>query len=209
MTAPNWIYIVVIVILVIIYQLVKRFMYKKKVTRIELIGEKAIEFNEKYMYSSSYIRELKNQDYNIPGSGHGFTLEFEMQIEDVPSSKWESSYDKLKPILKFSYSPNIYYHPKNNYLDIVFNYQDNSYFENYKHIKIYDIPLQRWNHIVIKCDNRNISVYLNEEIVDMVKLPNVPKLEKRQIQLGEKKNNFLGKIKNLRYYDQPIDIPVK
>ena len=209
MASSNLVFVVIIIIILLIHQLYKRFISKRKVTQIELIGDKPVEFNEKYTYSSSYLRELKTQDHNIPGSGHGFTLEFEIEIKNIPSNRlWQSSYDKLKPIMKFNYSPNVYYHPKDNYLDIVFNYQDNSYFENYKHIKISDIPIQRWNHIVIRCDNRDIVIYLNQEVVDVVKLPNVPKLKKRQIQLGEKNNNFLGKIKNLRYYDQPIDIPL-
>ena len=138
MATSKLIFIVVIILLVFIYLLYKRFIQKRKVTQIELIGNEPVEFNENYVYSSSYLRELKTQDHNIPGSGYGFTLEFEMHIKDIPSNRlWQSSYDKLKPILKFNYSPNVYYHPKDNYLDIVFNYQDNSYFENYKHINYY------------------------------------------------------------------------
>jgi len=198
--------LLIVLIPYILYQLYK-YYYRQKMFKLVLLDGTQLVDSKFYEYID-YTKavELKNVDLNTLDLGYGFTVIFDIYIESVPSHKqWTSSFAKSKPILKFNYSPNIYYNPKNNYLDIVLLYKDNDYFENRKHIKIENILVNRWNKIAVRCKNRDITVYLNNKIVNMITIPNVPILNRRKIHIGEKNNNFIGKLKNMVYYSHPID----
>ena len=115
---------VIILLLVIIYQFYKYISQKESFNRIVFINDEK-EFNEDFNRTTSYSGHSEFKEIDLPGAGHGFAIRFDMYVFNIPEHKqWQSSFNKLKPILRLNHSPNIYYHPKKNYLDIVLKYQD-------------------------------------------------------------------------------------
>ena len=60
---------------------------------------------------------------------------------------------------------------------------------------------------MIIIDNRNVNIYLNNDLVKSVNLGNIPRLHTTAdsiIQVGEFNNNIKGEIRNLKLYYRPI-----
>ncbi len=68
---------------------------------------------------------------------------------------------------------------------------------------IVDIPLQRWNHIVVILWNRNLDVYLNGKLARSCALKSVPQLNNGSLFLFQD-GGFSGDLANLRYYNRAI-----
>lgn len=149
-------------------------------------------------------QNLKN-NYN---KGYGMTLIWEMNVSNYSENKfYNSSYNKLKPIIRFGDSPHIFYHPKNGYLSIILKYTDNPFYSNYPEIKIDNIKLQKWDKYVLIIKNRNVNFFINGKLVSSRTLMNVPVIDiDQKIMLGQINNNFLGIIKNMKALPYPVDI---
>ena len=143
----------------------------------------------------------------MDNKGYGITLEWSMYIPNNSGSKYyNSSFNKLKNIITIGESPQIYYHPKNGYLSLIFKYLDNPFYSHYPEIKINDVPLQKWNKFVLVIDNRHIRVYMNKKIIKSLTLPNVLILDFNEINLGKKKNLYLeGLVKDISLYPYPLN----
>lgn len=183
-------------ILIIFY---RSFLKKPKNEQNILTGPS--KFNE------LFYKEVENNIDLIPGKGYGFTLIWEMNIPNqMENNMFNSTFNRLKPIIRFGDSPQIYYHPKHGYLSIIVKYTDNPFYSNYPEIKIKNIKLQKWQKYVLVFNDRNINLYIDGKLVSANTIMNVPEIDTNNlIQLGEINNNFLGVIKNMRTIAYPID----
>ena len=143
----------------------------------------------------------------VPKLGFGLSFVWEMYIPSVTSNdKWQSSYNRLKPIISMSDSPVISYHPKKNYLSVVLKYRNNPFYAQFAELKFEDIKPQKWSKYILIIENRNVKLYINSVLVSVKTLPSVPVIYDiaTDITLGNLNNNFQGKIRNASLYPYPL-----
>jgi hypothetical protein len=130
-----------------------------------------------------------------------------MYIPSISSNdKWQTSFNRLKPIISMNDSPVISYHPKKNYLSIVLKYRNNPFYAQFAEIKFENIKPQRWSKYILIIENRNIRLYIDTILVSTKTLPSVPVIYdiQSEIILGDMNNNFRGKIRNASFYPYPL-----
>ena len=183
-----------------------RFYKEGKKNQITLIGGPT-KFNENFEKSFQINELLQNRkNFMLDNKGHGITLKWEMYIPNNSGSKhYNSSFNKLKNILTIGESPQIYYHPKKGYLSFIFKYLDNPFYSHYPEIKLENVPIQKWNKLVLIVDGRHVRVYLDGKLVKSITLPNILVLDFNELNVGKKNNNFLGLIKNMELYPYPMN----
>ena len=64
---------------------------------------------------------------------------------------------------------------------------DNS---NYKQLKITNVSLQKWHHLVLVIDNRDIYIYYDNNLQLVQTLPYLPEIDVNNIQVSECKNKI-------------------
>ncbi len=167
-----------------------------------------VEFKEDYIniINMKSLVTTRNTLY-VPKLGYGISFVWEMYIPSLSSNdSWHNNFNNLKPIITMMDSPVISYQPKKNYLSIVVKYRDNPFYAQFGEIRIKDIKLQKWSKYIVVIDNRNISIYIDGNIVNTRLLPSVPALYdiSSEITLGQIDNNFRGKLRNLTMYPYPL-----
>jgi hypothetical protein len=201
---------VVISILVFIFLILaifyNRFYKEAKNNKLTLISGPT-KFNEEFEKSFKLHELLQNRkQFLLEDKGYGITLSWEMYIPNNNGSRfYNSGFNKLKNIVTIGESPQIYYHPKNGYLSFIFKYLDNPFYSHYPEIKLEDVPLQKWNKIILVIENRHVRVYLNGNLTRSITLPNVLILNFEEMNIGKRNNNFLGLIKNMSLYPFPMN----
>ena len=167
-----------------------------------------IHMNNEYDNSFLIKNLIPNRDtLYVPKLGYGLSFIWDMYIpNNGGSDKWQHSYNILKPILAMNDSPQISYHPKKNYLSIILKYRNNPFYAQYTEIKYTKIKQQKWSKYILIINGRNIQLYIDNQIVLSQNLPSLPVIYdiNSEIILGKKKNNFLGKIRNLILIPYPI-----
>lgn len=169
-----------------------------------LLGPKKLtEDFEKEVFLTDIV---KNNNYLLtPGKGYGISLLWEMNISNISGNKeFNSSYNKLKPIIRFGTSPQIYYHPKKGYLSIILKYTDNPFYSNHPEIKYTEMTQQTWNKYLLIINNRHINLYVDGVLKVSQSLLNVPVLDLNNIKIGKVNNNCLGVIKNMSLFLHPL-----
>jgi hypothetical protein len=166
------------------------------------------EFTEDYTNTFIMSSLITSRDtLYIPKLGYGLTFVWEMYIPSINSNeKWQHSYNIVKPIISMNDSPVIAYHPKKNYLSLNIKYRNNPFYAQYTEVKFNDIKLQKWSKYIIIIENRNIKFYIDGVLTSTKVMPSVIVTYdiNSEIVLGQKNNNFLGKIKNLTLYPYPL-----
>jgi hypothetical protein len=208
--------VVIIVIMIIIFIILSVAFYyyywlpnksNVKKYQIPLITTETI-FDEKYYNILQTSVLVTDRDtLLIPKLGYGLSFAWDMYIPSISSNdKWQTSFNRLKPIISMNDSPVISYHPKKNYLSIVLKYRNNPFYAQFAEIKFKDIKLQKYAHYILVIDNRNIKLYIDGVLISIKTLPSIPVIYdlNSEIILGEKNNNFLGKIDNLTLYPYPL-----
>lgn len=74
-----------------------------------------------------------------------------------------------------------------------------------EYIEVDDIPLKQWVHIAIRMQNTTLDVYVNGTVAGRLNLTQVPKQNYYDVQIC-KNGGFIGKLSNLRYYDNALNI---
>ena len=69
---------------------------------------------------------------------------------------------------------------------------------------IIDLPLQRWNHVVVVLWNRSLDVYLNGKLARSCTLPSVPILNNGNLYINQD-GGYKGDMSNLRYFNRAIN----
>ncbi len=177
--------------------------------KIQLITDETV-FNEEYTSTIGLESLITRETLYVPKLGHGISFAWEMYIPSQGGNdKWQTNYNHLKPIIIMNDSPVISYHPKKNYLSISVKYRNNPFYSQFAEVQFKDIKLQTWSKYVIVIENRNIRLYINGNLVSTKILPSIIDITtstKTYIVLGEKNDNFLGKIRNLAFIPFPLSL---
>ena len=143
----------------------------------------------------------------VPKLGYGLTFAWEMFIPNLSSNdKWNNGFNILKPIITMNDSPQIAYQPKKNYLSIILKYRDNPFRAQYAEIKTDKIKQQKWCKYILVINGRKIQLYIDGILVSSQYLPSLPVIYDitSEIILGQKNNNFLGRVRNISLIPYPI-----
>lgn len=96
-------------------------------------------------------------------------------------------------------APGLYIAPNTNALVIMMNTFDVINEE----ITVSDIPLNKWVHVIIRCQNNEMDVYINGGIVKSHHLHGVPKQNYGDVYIAPN-GGFSGNISNLWYYNYAL-----
>jgi hypothetical protein len=72
-------------------------------------------------------------------------------------------------------------------------------------VKINNVPLKKWVHVAIRCEQMTIDVYVNGIIASRLTLSNLPKQNYNDVIIAQQ-GGFSGKLSNLRYYSHALNI---
>jgi len=76
-------------------------------------------------------------------------------------------------------------------------------FEGNEVVKVPDIPLKKWIHVVIRLENRNLDIYINGTIVVRHELQHVVKQNYSNIYISQN-DGFSGEQSSLRYFNRAL-----
>ena len=200
--SPNTFILIFIVLLIAIlsrmlYNYLK-FKYQKPFV-VLMKGTESIDKNfEKLVSANDFILpDIKK------GDELGMTFAFKIFIENAMENRnWGRRFDQLKTII--NYSPNVYYHPQENYFSFDVEIKDNVQFQSQQSIKYDNPPLQTWLSMVVVFSSNRIQVYSNNELVVNKKLKNPPIFRTKDLKIGEKNNNFFGELGPVLYWSYPL-----
>jgi hypothetical protein len=71
-------------------------------------------------------------------------------------------------------------------------------------IDISNIPVKKWFHVAIRCQNKYLDVYVNGIVVYRSDLNNVPLQNYNNVEIGGN-GGFIGKIADLLYYNRALN----
>lgn len=143
----------------------------------------------------------------VPKLGYGLTVTWEMYIPNTSgNAEWHNNYNIVKPLFYMNDSPQVGYNPKKNYLSIVTKYRDNPFHAQFSEIKVKDLKLQTWSKYVLVISGRTIQVLIDGFISKTEYLPSLPVIYDilSSFTIGQKNNNFLGKLRNVNLYPYPL-----
>lgn len=72
-------------------------------------------------------------------------------------------------------------------------------------IEINNIPIHKYFHLAVRCQNKYVDVYINGSIVSRKNLVNVPKQNYYDVHVCEN-GGFQGNLSNLRYYSRALSV---
>jgi len=209
----NYIYIIIFLITLIILFYLFYYYYwlpgQSNISKynIPLLIQETI-FDESYEKNINIEANVTTRNtLYIPKLGYGLSFVWEMYIPTLNSNeKWNTNYNRLKPIISMEDSPVISYHPKKNYLSIVLKYRNNPFYAQFAEIKFDQIKPQRWSKYIVIIENTNIKLYIDGVLLATKMLPSVPVIYdiKSEIILGNLNNNFQGKVRNMKLYPYPL-----
>ena len=96
-------------------------------------------------------------------------------------------------------APGLYLSPNSNELVVVMN----TFTTINEEIKIPNIPMNKWLHVVIRIENNNLDVYINGTLAKRHVLANVPKQNYGNVNVGLN-GGFQGYISDLRYFSHAL-----
>jgi hypothetical protein len=76
-------------------------------------------------------------------------------------------------------------------------------------VKITNIPLKKWFHVVLRMQNNVMDVYINGVVTQRVNFPMVPKQNYQDVYVCQDNSvstGFSGNLSDLRYYDRALNI---
>ena len=142
----------------------------------------------------SFKRKIDaNFTYNYAISGW-------FNIKNMPPNT-NKAYTKWTNVLNYGNKPAIQYKADENKLKVMMQTASSSS----KEITIIeDIPLQKWNHIVINNNNGILDTFFNNKLVSSVD-GEVPYIDNESVIIGED-NGIYGSVINVLYYNKPLSI---
>ena len=103
--------------------------------------------------------------------------------------------------------PGLYINPTTNDMTVFMNTfvnpgtTDKSSIE--EEVVLKDVPMNKWFNVIIKCQNKDLVVYVNGMVANSIKLHNVPKQNYGSIYLSNN-GGFSGNTSNLWYYSYAL-----
>jgi len=104
-------------------------------------------------------------------------------------------------------APGLYINPNTNDMTVFMNTfinpgtTDKSMIE--EEVVIKDVPMNKWFNVIIKCQNKDLIVYVNGMVANSIKLHNVPKQNYGSIYMSNN-GGFSGNTSNLWYYSYAL-----
>ena len=80
----------------------------------------------------------------------------------------------------------------------------NSFSNKVNAITITNIPIYKWFNLILRVKNRTVDIYINGYIKKSMELDTLPKQNNGDVYICQ--NQFKGKISNLRYFDEALNI---
>ena len=179
--------VVAIIFAVGVYVLYK--LYKKYIDTKIIIREEPVDATVKH--------NVKNEDMLLsqPLKGLSFSTSFWIYIKD-----WNYKFMNEKTIFN-----------KGGFKLLLGNRMNDLYLEMpvlgsfYPEKILYkDIPLQKWIHIVITLENRNLDMWLNGKLYGSKHLKNLPKIFEQNDMIFAENGGFSGYISRIYHYETPL-----
>jgi hypothetical protein len=197
-----------VVLLLAIYYLYNFIYVSPQSKNAIILLKKETLFDEDYLNTIQLSNMITNRStLLIPDNGYGLSFSWDMYIPNIAGSNgWQNKYNIVKPIITMNDSPQIGYNPKRNFLSVTLRYRNNPFYAQFAEIRLDDIKQQTWNNYILVIHDRLVNLYVNGELLVSKFLPSIPVLYdiNSNIILGQKNNNFQGKIKNLILYPLPL-----
>ena len=199
----------IIIVLVILYYIYYYLPSKQNSSKyqIPLITSETV-INEDFAQSLQMINLVNERPtLSVPKLGYGITFSWEMYIPNLPSNyPWKNSFGILKPIFSMNDSPQVGYNPKKNYLSVVLKYRDNPFYAQFSEIRFEEVKQQKWCKYILLISGRTVQLWVDGILVKTEYLPSLPVVYDIQssITIGQKNNNFNGKIRNMIMYPFPV-----
>jgi hypothetical protein len=96
-------------------------------------------------------------------------------------------------------APGLYIEPNINNLRVIMN----TFSDVNEEVQIYNVPLNKWLNIIIRCSDQTLDVFVNGNISRSITLLGVPKQNYGDVFVGSN-GGFDGNISNLWYYNYAI-----
>ena len=181
--------IIFFIILIIIYFILNRKPYTHNVLKKDLV-----------FMTDDYVSYIRTDLIPESKEGRKYTYGFWLNLKNVPeNAMWNSDFKYERPIIYHYGSPNVYYLPKTNSLKISVAYKNSENIKTMYDFMINDIEVQKWIHIGLVVNNKNINLYQDGELYASTVLENVPWIPNKFLYLGQKNNNFQGYLYYLEY----------
>ena len=133
---------------------------------------------------------------STPYKGLGFSTSLWIYIKD-----WNYKFGKRKYVLKKG-GLNIYFGKRDNTVNLSINTYNNT---KPNKIVFHNLPIQKWIHICIILNNRNLDLWLNGKLYGSKLLPNLPKLYEEKDLFLCYDGGFSGYISRIYHYLYPIN----
>jgi Concanavalin A-like lectin/glucanases superfamily len=141
-------------------------------------------------------------------NGLGFTWSVWIYINDYNylNSQYKHVFSKgntdLNPdgLVYPNNAPGVYLTPNDNNLLVIMNTFETI---NEESILIPDIPINKWIHIVVRCDGSIVDVHINGTFAQSIHLPAVAKQNYGDVSMSLN-GGFSGHTSNLWYYNYPL-----
>lgn len=177
-----------------------KFIYHNKQVRGNLLNEGIVLQDKPIPLNKINIPSVDKLSY-IDKDTHDFCISCWVEIHSFGPNT-SSSYNKSISILKFG-NQSILYNSKLNKLIIIINNGETLNQWNIKEdiLKTYEyknLPLQKFNNIVLNNINGTLDIFINGELVETMK-DNTTLLSSNEISYGDN-NGINGYIKNITYW---------
>lgn len=206
-----FIFIIIIIILFSIF-----YYYYWEPSQSNIAKYKLSLLNDETIFDDTFTQTLNmntlvtnRKTLYVPQLGYGLSFVWDMYIPTLNGNdKWQTSFNRIKPIISMMDSPVISYHPKKNYISIVLKYRNNPFYAQFAEVKFDNVKPQNWSNYIVVIENRNIKLFINKKLVALKILPSVPVVYdiQSEIVLGDINNNFQGKVKNMSLYPYPLSL---
>ena len=206
-----FIFIIIIIILFSIF-----YYYYWEPSQSNIAKYKLSLLNDETIFYDTFTQTLNmntlvtnRKTLYVPQLGYGLSFVWDMYIPTLNGNdKWQTSFNRIKPIISMMDSPVISYHPKKNYISIVLKYRNNPFYAQFAEVKFDNVKPQNWSNYIVVIENRNIKLFINKKLVALKILPSVPVIYdiQSEIVLGDINNNFQGKVRNMALYPYPLSI---
>lgn len=181
----------IILLLIIIFYLIKKYLYAKKYEPVLVY--------QKTPFSDKKKLNMKKVEKSLEGIQ--VTYSTWLYINNAPeNAAWNKSFKAPKVIISQDYSPAIAIIPFSNKL--IFGVTSSCQYYTYE---ILEIPSQKWTHVVMVFNNRNVDFFINSKLYKSIFLPYVPDLSTSPVQFFPENDILFGNIASTRYFNRALN----
>lgn len=153
-------------------------------------------------YDNHTIKTLIRRSKNEFG-GIEFTYRLWLFVDDwtYKYGSWKHIFHKGNQDSWPNRSPGAWFHPKKNIMRIYMNTYNNIV----DSVDIPNIPIQKWLHLAIICNNRNLNIYINGQLRKQLKLSGIPRQNYGDLYINNF-GGFSGYVSRMVYHDFALPV---